>query len=353
MHRLTDKLLMLGLCLLILSFSRIELIYIVALLAGIAVSSLCEYFENRPPPYLCAAYVIICLFIPGFIAFLPLIAYDCAGFNKFYSRYCWAAALPAGFAMPDPRGAVAALLLSGVALLLHYRTREQIKTREDFFALTDKAKEQSIGLERRNRELMEKQDYEVRLATLRERNRIAREIHDNVGHLLTRSILQISALHVTRPDDAALQDELGRIKGSMSEAMDSVRSSVHDLHDESVDLRMQLETMISGFSFCPVRLRYDAGNLPGAVKYCFIAVAREALNNVARHSDATEAIIAVAEHPAFCRLSVEDNGSIKPSGDSGGIGLRNMADRVDALGGVFRTEHNKGFRIFLSIPKEI
>jgi signal transduction histidine kinase len=41
---------------------------------------------------------------------------------------------------------------------------------------------------------MEKQDYEIYLATLRERNRIAREIHDNVGHMLSRSILQIGAL---------------------------------------------------------------------------------------------------------------------------------------------------------------
>ncbi|MDR2569620.1 MAG: histidine kinase [Oscillospiraceae bacterium] len=351
-HRLTDKLLLLGLCLLILSFSRIALIYIVALLTAVAASSLCEYFDNSLPPYLCAAYLILCLFIPGFAAFLPLIVYDCAGFGKLYARYCWVVALPVGFAMSDPQNAVAVMLLSGVALLLHYRTQEQIRTREDFFALTDSAKEQSISLERKNRELMEKQDYEVRLATLRERNRIAREIHDNVGHLLTRSILQISALHVTHPDDGELQGELSSIKDTMSGAMDSVRSSIHDLHDESVDLRMQLESMISGFNFCPVKLRFDAGNLPGAIKYCFVAVAREALSNIARHSGATEAIIVVAEHPAFCRLSVEDNGSVKSPGDSGGIGLRNMADRVDALGGVFRAENNKGFKIFLSIPKE-
>lgn len=49
-------------------------------------------------------------------------------------------------------------------------------------------------LQEKNKNLMEKQDYEIYLATLRERNRIAREIHDNVGHMLSRSILQMGAL---------------------------------------------------------------------------------------------------------------------------------------------------------------
>jgi len=53
-------------------------------------------------------------------------------------------------------------------------------------------------LRQKNRELIEKQDYEIRLATLNERGRIAREIHDHVGHLLSRSILQIGALMVTK-----------------------------------------------------------------------------------------------------------------------------------------------------------
>ena len=50
------------------------------------------------------------------------------------------------------------------------------------------------------------QDYEIYLATLKERNRIAREIHDNVGHMLTRSILQLGALSVINKDET----EIGR-----------------------------------------------------------------------------------------------------------------------------------------------
>ena len=45
-------------------------------------------------------------------------------------------------------------------------------------------------LTQKNKDLLEKQDYEIHVATLKERNRIAREIHDNVGHMLSRSLLQ-------------------------------------------------------------------------------------------------------------------------------------------------------------------
>lgn len=352
MQRPADKLLLVGLCLLMLYFAQAQPAVVVALLAAVAVGSLCEYFENRAPKYLCAAYVVLCLFMPGFTVFLPVVAYDLAGFDKFYLRFCWIVAVGANFFASDPPVAVAAAILSGTAFLLQHRTAAQKKAREEFFALTDSAKEHSMSLEQKNRDLMEKQDYEIRLATLKERNRIAREIHDNVGHLLTRSILQLGAMQVTHSGDSGLQNEICQIKDTMSGAMDSVRVSVHELHEDSVDLKMQLETMAGGFGFCPIKLRYDATELPAAVKYCFIAIVREALSNIAKHSDATETEIAVAQHPAFCRLTVEDNGTVRAAGGSGGIGLSNMADRVEALGGVFRAGYDKGFKIFISIPNE-
>jgi len=208
---------------------------------------------------------------------------------------------------------------------------------------------------------MEKQDYEIKLATLAERNRIAREIHDNVGHLLTRSLLQISALRVTHAENEQMTDELDMIKNTLSDAMDSIRSSVHNLHDESIDLRSRLEAMLNGFVFCPVKLRYDAGDLPVNVKLCFAAIVREALSNIAKHSNATGAGITLTEHPSFFQMVIYDNGTSKivnssatgSSGNTGGIGLQNMADRVDALGGIFKTEQDKGFKVFISVPKEI
>ena len=352
MQKLIDKFLLFGLCLVALSLKDIQWISIAVMLGAVAAGSLNGYFENRISAYLSFAYVALCFVVPELCVFLPLIAYDLAGMKKWAFRFCWCAALPVCVAAEGWRIAAVAALASVAAFLLQHRTSAETKTQNDFYELADNAKEQTVLLENRGRELLEKQEYEVRLATLAERNRIAREIHDNVGHLLTRSILQLGALRVTMAGGGKTTEEIDLVKNTLTEAMDSIRDSVHNLHEESIDLRMRLETMIGGFTFCAIRLRYDAGELPVGLRLCFTAIAREALNNIARHSDATDASVAVTEHPAFYQLIVKDNGTRKPDDTEKGIGIQNMAERVGALGGVFRAEYNGGFRIFISVPKE-
>ena len=78
-----------------------------------------------------------------------------------------------------------------------------------------------------------------------ERGRIARDIHDNVGHLLTRGVLQADAALALHGEDEAYARELERIKTTMQEALTSVRSSVHALHDESLDLNAQIDDVLS------------------------------------------------------------------------------------------------------------
>jgi len=351
-QKLFDKLVILGLCLFVLSLTHVAWVSVIALLAAMTVSSLCSYFENRISGYLCAAYVILCLFSPQFIIFLPLIVYDCTGFDSWILRLCWIVPLLFSINILDLHTLIAIVLFCGVAFVLQYRTASLLQMREAYFVMADDSKERAIHLEQKNNELMEKQDYDIRLATLAERNRIAREIHDNVGHLLTRSILQLGAMNITHGNDNLLTDELHLVKDTLSDAMDNIRASVHDLHEESIDLRLQLGAMIDGFNFCNIKLHFDAGELPSQMQYCFIAIVREALNNIARHSNATEVVISVTEHPAFCQLIIEDNGESKTNRSSGGIGLINMADRVDSLGGIFRTDQSKGFKIFISIPKK-
>ncbi len=108
--------------------------------------------------------------------------------------------------------------------------------------LRDDTYEKTVLLVEKNRELLEKQEYEIRLATLNERSRIAREIHDHVGHLLSRSILQIGALMVTETDEKK-KENLDHIRCPLSQAMDSMRTSLHGLHDESIDLKTQVQAI--------------------------------------------------------------------------------------------------------------
>ena len=198
---------------------------------------------------------------------------------------------------------------------------------------------------------MEKQDYEIYAATLRERNRIAREIHDNVGHLLSRSILMVGAAKTVNQSEA-VAPILENLNRSLDQAMTSIRTSVHDLHDESVNLKESAESLVKDFSFCPVSLTYDMGlDIPREVKYCILSILKEGLSNIARHSGASLASVTIREHPAFYQFSIEDNGN-GGCAFSGGIGLSNMRDRLASLHGTLQVRSEKGFHLFITIPKE-
>lgn len=240
------------------------------------------------------------------------------------------------------------------ALILRLRTDSREALYARYLHTMDSDTEYSLLLKEKNQSLLEKQDYEIYTATLQERNRIAREIHDNVGHMLSRSILMVGALKTVNKD-AALQETLSLLDGTLNEAMDSIRESVHDLHDRSLNLKESLQTLAQDFPFCPVSLQYDISpDAPAQVKYCFIAVVKEALVNISRHSQANAAWIRAQEHPAFYQLTVRDNGAGAAPADttSGGIGLANMRNRVDALHGTIQFFTEDGFCIFITIPRQ-
>ena len=247
------------------------------------------------------------------------------------------------------------LLLILFSLYLAYQTERHIALLKAIKESRDNSVENELVLKEKNRQLLENQDDQIYIATLKERNRIAREIHDNVGHMLSRSILQVGAMLAICKDET-LKPHLSTLKETLDTAMNSIRNSVHDLHDESVDLKHALENLIESFTFCPVALECEISkHIPKEVKYCFLAIAKEALNNTMKHSNATKITITVKEHPAFYQLLVEDNGTKKETGsiavDTSGIGLSNMKERVDALHGIIHINAEDGFRIFVSVQK--
>ena len=199
-----------------------------------------------------------------------------------------------------------------------------------------------------------------------------------VGHMLSRSILMVGALKTVNQAEN-LKVPMEQLDQTLNEAMTNVRQSVHDLHDESVNLKEVMKSLAEEFSFCPVQLTYDMRyDIPKEIKYSFIAITKEALNNVMRHSNANKVKILTREHPGLYQLIIEDNGTsderIQPDGDweeyaekesagktenarktenteSSGIGIENMKKRVRMLGGTMQIQKENGFRIFITVPK--
>lgn len=327
-------------------------------------------FDNRIL-VLTGSYVIFgfsSLWIPDLLLFFPLLLYQTLSAGLFPLAVVefpfWGLLAFRFHKFPE------FLCLAGIfgfilAFFLWSHTRQYEILTRNFRQSRDDSEEHALLLSEKNKALLEKQDYEIYAATLRERNRIAREIHDNVGHVLSRSILMTAACKTINKNEA-LDPLLGNLEESLNGAMNSIRSSVHDLHDDAVNLEDAIKGLVKDFSFCPVTLTYDMSRqVPREVKYSLISITKEGLSNVMRHSNANSVNILLREHPALYQLCIEDNGTLgskipdiqtdadsnKMETVSGGMGLSNIRDRVKALGGTVQITQEKGFRIFVTIPK--
>ncbi len=327
-------------------------------LAAIIISGLLSMADSRVVQTgLTVGYAGACLVWPELTFFLPLIAFDMPQqpwrlANLVSLVPLMLAALDSFQNGTSPLPPLVLAALSPAALLLRVRRDALLAFRKAFLAQKDETREVREHLSRRNRELLERQDADLSTATLGERTRIAREIHDNVGHLLASALMQTGALIVTSRDDRATEG-LKTLNETLSQAMGSIRRSVHDLRDESVDLRAQLRALAEGFRFCMLTLDDQWSTDPKPrVQLAVIAVCREALANIMKHSDATQAEIVMREHPAFHQLVIRDNGHVKPFRPDTGMGLSNMEERIRALEGRFRVSTESGFEIFITIPKE-
>lgn len=318
---------------------------VIVVTLSLLLSGLCSFFRDTGIcDILMLLSAFLCLIDPHFSPYLPLFIYD-AAYHRHKPRL--AAAAPAGIRallwLPAPLVFPYLLLFSFSFLLAGYSGKNQGLLRE-LHLIRDRSTEAEIHLKERSQALIQKQDSEIRAATLSERNRIAREIHDNVGHMLTRSILQTGALKVINRDPA-LEEPLDTLKDTLNTAMTSIRTSVHDLHDESIDLQGILQEIASSDPELSLHLEYDVEQeLPKDIKYAFISIVKEAVNNIHKHSSGDSGRIIVREHPGFYMLQIRDNGTPEnlPSATDG-IGLLGIRDRVQSLGEPFGSTPHMGF----------
>ena len=237
-----------------------------------------------------------------------------------------------------------------ISVYLALSTSKIIALRREKLLIRDEGEEIKQLMQQKNKYFREHQDSEITMATLRERNRIAREIHDNVGHLLSRSILQVGALRAVYKEEP-MAGALLSLQDTLNESMTNVRNSVHDLHNESVDLCKSINELIKQNTKFDVYFDYDMSDfVPRKVKYCIISIITEAFQNTNKHSNGNRIDIELREHPGLFQLVFSDNGHCNNITESG-IGLHNMKSRVNELGGSIRISVENGFRIFISIPK--
>lgn len=254
MNELVDKGLLICLCVAsALIGSTVDAVTVNAvlvawLLAAILISASCIIFRANSFVWVAPiAYVFASFFgMPWSFVGLPLVVYDLARQDVLRSR-SWVL-LPAVCSLPffgafivlsaHEAGRVLVLVSAVIclsALLLGVRSAQVHQAVKQSHALRDGLQQEMLKLKRANARFHEAQDAQIRAATLSERARIARDIHDNVGHLLTRLIFQVKALRISCTSGYSFDGPSSEVPDSSSQvAVDGFSNAVSDTSSNRV-----------------------------------------------------------------------------------------------------------------------
>ena len=288
---------------------------------------------------ICAIGLIWAPFNPGASVFIVFSAASCAAIQSNKSAYtslaCILASvvlavvalkLPADFWVP-------ALVVSGaigVATIMQSTVR------------------------RSQEKLIRSQEAVAHLATIAERERISRDLHDLLGHTLSLITIKAElAGKLIGRDVQACQQEIADIEKTARNALSEVRAAVSGYR--AVGITHELAHAASCLTAADIRLttQVDEVRLSAAAENILSLALREAVTNVARHSKAKNCSIRLASEGKWIVLTIEDNGdglsdpnSLKP-----GNGLNGMRERVSAIGGQIVMTSLPGLSLQIRLPK--
>ncbi len=253
-----------------------------------------------------------------------------------------------------PAAVLGAFFLAGivfVVVITELAVKEQRANREVERLL--------VELKEANEKLRTYADRVEELATANERNRLAREIHDSVGHYLTIVIVQIeAALAGLEKDREQSLDVLRKAQGLAQKGMAEVRRSVAALRtseSETHSLIDSLKTLIEECHLSGLPTTFEiAGtprNLSPSAELALYRAAQEALTNVRKHSLAKAATVSLTYSQENVSLKVHDDG-VGVAELTKGFGLVGIQERVVSMGGEVRivTAARQGFTLEVGLP---
>lgn len=204
---------------------------------------------------------------------------------------------------------------------------------------------------RLSRRLLQTQSELARMAQIAERERIARDLHDLLGHTLSVIVLKSElASRLAESDPARAVDEIRDVERISRDALTQVRAAVRGYR--TTGLAAEVETARKALQTAGIELECDLhpGPLPAAQEGVLALAIREACTNVVRHAKATRCRLALRRGPGQFELEIVDDGQGGTPRE--GSGLSGMRERVEALGGTLEHDGSHGMRLLLRLPLE-
>jgi two-component system, NarL family, sensor histidine kinase DesK len=218
-----------------------------------------------------------------------------------------------------------------------------------FSALIGSVVIQWVHRRRLSDKLLAAQAESEHLAKVAERERIARDLHDLLGHTLSVIVLKselASRLTATDPQRAA--DEIRDVEQISRDALTQVRAAVRGYRSAGFDSELKEAMRALAAAGIQVETQVETPQLSSAQETVFAMALREAVTNVVRHAQATVCRLTLRKTGRFCEMEISDNGLGGTLQE--GSGLSGMRERVEALGGALERDGSQGTRLRIRVP---
>jgi len=255
----------------------------------------------------------------------------------------------------EPLGSFAMLVVMLVLYgLFGYAIRYQHEQKHALQQKLDQERQLRYELETAKHHLLAASKEITHITEVKERNRIARQIHDNVGHRIAGVLIHMQAAQkLMHADTERAQSLFRQSVDGLSEAVTMLRETVHNLKPQERLGVDYIKDIIDKFTFCPVDFSWTGSVIELSAPHLELIATniKEALTNTARYSRATKADIRLDVTEQYTRLYIKDNG-VGCANIHEGLGLSGIKERVKDLGGIVSISSNDGFMIVCVIPRE-
>jgi two-component system sensor histidine kinase DesK len=188
------------------------------------------------------------------------------------------------------------------------------------------------------------------LAKVAERERIARDLHDVLGHTLSVITLKSElAGKLMERDPQRAAKEIGEVEQISRQALSEVRDAIRGYRSQG--LAAELAQAKSTLETAGLTVQCDAATtltLPAVQESVLSLAVREAVTNVVRHAQARTCRLRLEQQNGSCRLQIQDDG--RGGFDAEGNGLRGMRERVEMLGGTLSRNTEAGTTLTITLP---
>ena len=240
---------------------------------------------------------------------------------------------------------VLANLLYVVILAALILTKNMTRQREEIQSLYDSQRQNVYELDEARKRLLEYAQKVENAAQIEERNRISKEIHDELGHKLIRTKLMMeAAIQVIPHDKEKGMDMLYQIRDQLSESMETLRTTVRNLKpDDRVVRSFSIQQLVEDFTKSSgvqveVTVRGEPFRQYPSMEVALYRNAQEALTNAVRHGQARHIAVQLEYFPDRLEMSVSNDGRLPEGKIVKGLGLQGMEERLSLFGGTVDTD---------------